>query len=185
MLHLLRCAGRRTVPRWHHPVMISATPSAMMNGFQHKRRTTFGGACLQSCLANVRHFNPLSKKPINLDRVAYEVDFQAVHPGTEAPWSEERVTAVMSGKGHSAAWREVKHSLVAYSSLVQHGGKKSLEEGSCLRKPCAGEPHPHGNDTRVAIGLFFLWSAARRPAAYFVFVVYIVARFHLARKSWW
>ena len=57
------------------------------------------------------------KERINDRWVACEVDFQAVHRGTEAPWSEERVTAVMSGKGHSAARRSVKHSLVAYSSL--------------------------------------------------------------------
>ena len=26
------------------------------------------------------------------------------------------------------------------------------EGGTCLREPCTGEPHPHGNDTKVAAG---------------------------------
>ena len=44
--------------------------------------------------------------------------------------------------------------------IVQQGGMKSLEKGSCWRKPCTGEPHPHGNDTQVAI-VFFLWAGGK------------------------
>ena len=49
---------------------------------------------------------------------------------------------------------------------------------SCLRMPCTGEPHHRGNDTQAAIGLF-LWAAAGRPAAHFVFACQFLRIFRL------
>ena len=37
-------------------------------------------------------------------------------------------------------------------SLADSEIRKTMEWSSCLREPCTGDPHLHGNDTQVAIG---------------------------------